>query len=125
MVRDPFAADAEPDLQSVLDALDDPNCRTIVQEIDGAMTANEVSDVTDIPLSTTYRKLDLLTEASILEERTEIRSDGHHTTKYVLAFESVEIGLTDDREFEVSISRPARSADEQLAQLWNEVRKET
>jgi DNA-binding IclR family transcriptional regulator len=89
------------------------------------MTANEVSDVTDIPLSTTYRKLDLLTEASILEERTEIRSDGHHTTKYVLAFESVEIGLTDDREFEVSISRPARSADEQLAQLWNEVRKET
>lgn len=125
MVRDPFADDAEPDLQAVLDALDDPNCRTIVQEMDGAMTANEVSDATDIPLSTTYRKLELLTEASILDERTEIRSDGHHTTKYVLAFESVEIGLTDDREFEVLLSRPAQSADEQLAQLWNEVRKET
>lgn len=125
MVRDPFADDAEPDLQSVLDALDDPNCRKIVQDIDGAMTANEVSDATDIPLSTTYRKLDLLTEASILDERTEIRSDGHHTTKYVLAFEAVEIGLTEDRKFDVSISRPAQSADEQLAQLWNEVRKET
>jgi len=125
MVRDPFADDAEPDLQSVLDALDDPNCRTIVQEMDGPMTANEVSDATDIPLSTTYRKLDLLTEASILDERTEIRSDGHHTTKYVLAFESVEIGLTEDREFEVRLSRPAQSADEQLAQLWKEVRKET
>ncbi|WP_227132898.1 transcriptional regulator [Halorubellus salinus] len=125
MVRDPFVDDAEPDLQSVLDALDDPNCRKIVQAMSGAMTANEVSDATDIPLSTTYRKLDLLTEASILDERTEIRSDGHHTTKYVLAFESVEIGLTEDREFAVDISRPAQSADEQLAQLWNEVRKET
>jgi len=125
MVRDPLQADAEPDLQAVLDALDDPNCRTIVQAVEGAMTASEVSEATDIPLSTTYRKLDLLTEASILEERTEIRPDGHHTTKYVLAFDAVEIGLTDDREFEVSISRPARSADEQLAQLWNEVRKET
>lgn len=125
MVRDPFADDAEPDLQAVLDALDDPNCRTIVQEIDGAMTANEVSDATDIPLSTTYRKLDLLTAASILDERTEIRSDGHHTTKYVLAFDAVEVGLTEDREFEVTMTRPAQSADEQLAQLWNEVRKET
>jgi DNA-binding IclR family transcriptional regulator len=125
MVRDPFADDAEPDLQAVLDALDDPNCRTIVQEIDGAMTANEVSDATEIPLSTTYRKLDLLTEASILDERTEIRPDGHHTTKYVLAFDAVEIGLTEDREFEVTITRPTRSADEQLAKLWNEVRKET
>jgi DNA-binding IclR family transcriptional regulator len=125
MVRDPFAEDRTPDLQAVLDALDDPSCRAIVEAMDGAMTANEVSDATDIPLSTTYRKLDLLTEASILEERTEIRSDGHHTTKYVLAFDAVEIGLTEDREFEVAISRPARSADEQLAQLWNEVRKET
>jgi DNA-binding IclR family transcriptional regulator len=125
MVRDSFADDAGPDLQAILDALDDPNCRTIVQQIDGAMTANELADATDIPLSTTYRKLDLLTEASILDERTEIRPDGHHTTKYVLAFESVEIGLTDDRQFEVTMSRPAQSADEQLAQLWNEVRKET
>ncbi|NHN43292.1 helix-turn-helix domain-containing protein [Halorubellus sp. JP-L1] len=125
MVRDPFADEGEPDLQSVLDALDDPSCRTIVQEMEGAMTANEVSDATDIPLSTTYRKLDLLTEASILNERTEIRSDGHHTTKYVLAFDAVEIGLNEDRDFEVSISRPAGSADEQLARLWNEVRKET
>lgn len=125
MVRDPFAEEAEPDLQAVLDALDDESCRSIIQEVQGAMTANEVSEATEIPLSTTYRKLELLTEASILEERTEIRSDGHHTTKYVLVFDAVEIRLREDREFEVEMSRPARSADEQLAQLWNEVRKET
>lgn len=114
-----------PGLQAVLDALDDPDCRTIVKRLTEPMTASEISEVTDVPLSTTYRKLELLTEASILEERTEIREGGHHTTNYVLDFESVRIALSEDREFEVSITRPARTADEQLSQLWSEVRKET
>ena len=114
-----------PDLQSVLDALDDPDCRTIVERLTEPMTANEVSEAADVPLSTTYRKLDLLTEASILKERTEIREGGHHTTKYVLDFEAVQIALSEDQEFEVSFTRPARSADERLSKLWSEVRKET
>ncbi len=120
-----IGVDDSPDLQTVLDALDDPDCRTIVKRLTEPMTANEISETTGVPLSTTYRKLDLLTEASILEERTEIREGGHHTTKYVLDFEAVRIGLAKDREFEVSITRPARSADEQLSELWSEVRKET
>jgi DNA-binding transcriptional ArsR family regulator len=120
-----LGADDSPDLQTVLDALDDPDCRTIVKRLTEPMTANEISESTDVPLSTTYRKLDLLTEASILEERTEIRQGGHHTTKYVLDFEAVRIALLEDRAFDVSISRPARTADEQLTKLWSEVRKET
>lgn len=120
-----IGADESPDLQAVLDALEDPDCRTIVKRLTDPMTANEISETTGVPLSTTYRKLDLLTEASILEERTEIREGGHHTTKYVLDFEAVRIGLAEDRDFEVSITRPARSADEQLSELWSEVRKET
>lgn len=89
------------------------------------MTASELSEVCDIPLSTTYRKLELLTEASLLEELTEIRMDGHHTTRYRPAFDVVEIALDDEREFEVSIDRPVRTADERLERLWTEVRKET
>jgi DNA-binding transcriptional ArsR family regulator len=118
-------AEDPPELQTVLDALDDPDCRTIVRRLTEPMTASDVSEMTDVPLSTTYRKLDLLTEASILEERTEIREGGHHTTNYVLDFESIRIALSDDREFEVSITRPPRTADERLSQLWSEVRKET
>jgi DNA-binding IclR family transcriptional regulator len=120
-----LGVDDAPDLQAVLDALDDPDCRTIVKRLTEPRTANEISETTEAPLSTTYRKLDLLTEASILEERMEIRERGHHTTKYVLDFESVRIGLAENREFEVSITRPSRTADEQLSQLWSEVRKET
>ena len=89
------------------------------------MTASEIAEAADVPLSTTYRKLDLLAEASILAETTEIREGGHHTTKYVLDFEAVRIVLSEDGDFEVSIDRPARTADERLAQLWSEVRRET
>ncbi|SDZ75891.1 Helix-turn-helix domain-containing protein [Haloplanus vescus] len=125
MVRDPQSGAETPALQSVLDALDDADCRTIVKHLDEPMTANEISDVCDIPMSTTYRKLDLLTEASLLAESTEIRADGHHTTRYRIDFEAVEIGLDEDRTLEISVARPAQSADERLASLWSEVREET
>jgi DNA-binding IclR family transcriptional regulator len=125
MVRDPLSGDDSPDLQSVLDALDDADCRTIIRHLDEPMTATEVSEECDIPMSTTYRKLELLTEASLLVEGTEIRSDGHHATRYQVDFENVEIGLTESQDLEVTISRASRSADEQLASLWGEVRKET
>ncbi|SEN96261.1 Helix-turn-helix domain-containing protein [Halorientalis persicus] len=126
MVRDPFADEDQPDLQDVLDALDDPKCRAIVRNLDEPMTAEEISEVCDVPLSTTYRKLDLLTEASLLRESMEIRPDGQHASKYEVDFEEVVVGLDDgDRTFEVGISRVPRTADERLRDLWSEVRKET
>lgn len=125
MVRDPTMGTDDPSLQSVLDALDDEDCRAIIERLDEPMTASEVSDACDIPTSTTYRKLDLLTEASLLEEGTEIRTDGHHATRYNVAFEAVTFELDDDRRLDVSISRPPRTADERLASIWQEVRKET
>ena len=125
MVRDPFGDGDPPELQPVLDALDDPDCRRIVRQLDEPMTASEISSRCDIPTSTTYRKLERLTDASILSETTAIRTDGHHTSEYTLAFDEVKVFLDDQRQFEVSISRPTHSADEQLAGLWAEVRKET
>jgi len=125
MVRDPRASERVPELQDVLTALDDEDCRTIVRNLEGPMTAQEIADATDIPQSTAYRKLDLLSEATVVDERTEIRQDGHHTTRYLLDFETVHIGLAEDRSFDLEIDRPARSPDEQLARLWSEVRRET
>ncbi|WP_227356916.1 transcriptional regulator [Haladaptatus salinisoli] len=123
MVRD--LADEAPELQDILDALDDPACRRIIMELDNPMTARELADSTDIPLSTLYRKLDTLSDASLVTELTEIREDGHHTSRYRIAVESVNIALTDDREFDVTIERPPRTTDERLERLWEEVRKET
>jgi DNA-binding transcriptional ArsR family regulator len=124
MVRDPFA-DETPDLQSVLDALEDPDCRAIVRALSEPMTAEEISEAADVPLSTTYRKLELLTEASLVEKGVEIRTDGQHTSRFAVAFEEITVSLSEDREFTLDLDMRSRSADERLADIWSEVRKET
>lgn len=125
MVRDPLGQDAAPEVQDVLDALEDPDCRRIVRQLDEPRTARELSEECDMALSTTYRKLELLSDASLVDERTKIRPGGHHTTQYALDFDAVRFSLDEVREFEVDISRPARAPEEQLAQLWSAVRQET
>lgn len=125
MVHVPFDPDPAPELETVLGALDDQDCRTIINQLEEPMTANQLSESGDIPLSTTYRKLDYLVDATLLNELTELRGDGHHPTRYEIAFEDVRIGLDDDRSLWVSITRPDRSPDERLAHLWREVRTET
>ncbi|MFB6073967.1 MAG: helix-turn-helix domain-containing protein [Haloarculaceae archaeon] len=125
MVRDPFETEEPPSLQSVLDALDDEDCRKIVSALEEPMTASEISERCDVPLSTTYRKLELLTEASLLYEGIEVRPDGQHASKYTIGFEEVVIGLDETREFEVDIAHRARTPDQRLENLWSEVRKET
>jgi len=124
MVRDAFGDD-DPNPEAVFSALEDEDCRTIIRALAEPMTAEEISAATDIPKSTTYRKLELLTEASLLAEGVEIRSDGQHASRYVVAFDEIRVALTEDREFEVEISREPQTADERLATLWSEVRKET
>ncbi|MFB6092581.1 MAG: helix-turn-helix domain-containing protein [Haloquadratum sp.] len=124
MAREP-SAEESTDFQSVLDALDDADARAIIRALDEPRTASELSERCDIPLSTTYRKLDLLTEADLLEEGTEIRSDGHHTTTYEVAFDEVRIALTENRKFDVHIARSEQGPEQRLADIWTAVREET
>jgi predicted transcriptional regulator len=121
---DPSATD-EPEFQAVVDALDDEDCHTIIEALDEPMTASELSDECDIPLSTTYRKLEQLTEASLLVEETQLRPDGRHTSQYRVNFEDVTIMLAEDNSLELRIARPPETPDERLASMWEEVRKET
>ncbi|MFB6223777.1 MAG: helix-turn-helix domain-containing protein [Haloarcula sp.] len=125
MVRDPFADEETPELQTVLDALDDEDCRAIVSVLEEPLTASEISDRSGVPLSTTYRKLELLTESSLLHEGVEVRSDGQHASRYAIDFEEVVIGLDEDRALTVDISHRPRTPDQRLENLWSEVRKET
>ena len=124
MVRDPLGADEDPDLDTVLGALYDEDCRDIVAALDEPRTASELVERCDIPRSTLYRKLDRLTESSLLYEGTEIRQDGSHAGRYEVDFREVVVTCDEDRTFDVEIERPARRADERLAELWTEVKKE-
>ena len=132
MVRDPSRAPEPPSVDEVLDALADDAARQIVAALTEPKTASELSEECDIPLSTTYRKLEKLTDASLLSESTDIRRDGQHTTRYSVSFDAVTVsvdgeseGDEDRREFRVEFSRPERTRDERLADLWSELREET
>jgi DNA-binding transcriptional ArsR family regulator len=130
MVRDPSREPEPPSVDEVLDALADDAARQIVAALTEPKTASELSEECDIPLSTTYRKLEKLTDASLLSESTDIRRDGQHTTRYSVSFDAVTVAVDDGdggdrREFDVEFSRPERTRDERLADLWSELREET
>ena len=124
MVRDPTATESLPTAKDICAALDDPDCREIIRNLEEPMTASELKTSCDIPQSTLYRKLDLLTESTLLEESTEIRRDGHHASKYAIAFEEISLQLDEEIELTVAIDRPPQTTDERLASLWSEVREE-
>lgn len=128
MVRDPSREEDPPSVDDVLDALADDAARRIIVALAEPKTASDLSEECDIPLSTTYRKLENLTDASLLEESTDIRRDGQHTTRYSVSFESVTVSVDEadgDRSFGVEFTRPERTRDERLADLWSELREET
>lgn len=113
----------EPALEAVLDALDDPASRTIVETLAEPMSAGEVADESGVPLSTTYRKLDELAAASLVDRRTVIRRDGHHTTEYRTDFEAVVVGFQEERRLGVRATRPDAPTT-RLETMWTEVRRE-
>ncbi|MFU1783118.1 helix-turn-helix domain-containing protein [Haloarcula japonica] len=108
-----------PGLQDVLDALDDPACRTILRETIEPMTANELLDACDIPKSTLYRKLELLSSASLVREQETINPGGGRVTYYERSFEDVTISMDDSGTFSVNVDRPPQSTDERLADIWS------
>jgi DNA-binding transcriptional ArsR family regulator len=124
MVRD-VREDGDVDPEAVFNVLADEDCRAIVRTLAEPMTAEEISAATDIPKSTTYRKLELLTDAGLLAEGIEIRSDGQHASQYVVGFEEVRIALGEDRSFDVDIAGTPQTPEGRLAALWSEVQKET
>jgi len=124
MVRDPLVEDDVPDAVTVLEALHDEDCRAILSELEEPRTARELLERCDIPRSTMYRKLDRLSKATLVREGTEIRSDGSHASHYGIDFEEIIITRDDGVDLEIEIERPAQRADERLAEMWSEVRRE-
>ena len=124
MVRDPSIEDDPPDIDTVLGALHDEDCRAILAELGDPRTARALLDRCDIPRSTLYRKLDRLSEATLVSESTEIREDGSHATRYRIDFEDIVVTRTESAGLVVEIDRPVRKPDERLAEMWSEVRRE-
>ncbi|MFB6161384.1 MAG: helix-turn-helix domain-containing protein [Haloferacaceae archaeon] len=116
------------DCQAVFEALADPDCRTILGVLDEPRSAKEVVAACDLLQTSTYRKLDRLSEADLVDERVEIRSDGNHATTYVRNCTGVLVAIEEGEEFDVDLLRGEgaddRTPDERLARLWSRVSEE-
>jgi DNA-binding transcriptional ArsR family regulator len=92
----------DPDEQSgnaLLRALGDPKSRAILRTTsERARTASELSEELDLPLSTLYRKLNRLVDATIVEETPRLASRGRHPSQYRCAIEQVHIRMSEDEE---------------------------
>lgn len=97
--------------QPLLSAIEDTECRRILSlTADGAMSARELAEALDIPLSTTYRKLDAMTDGGLLEERTRIHQAGKHANEYSPLIDDVVITIDQGVGVQIEVSR--RDAEE-------------
>ena len=103
--------DHSVDAQAVLAALDDDACRAILEATsEESLTATELSEQCEIPMSTAYRKVEKLTEADLVEERVRINTSGKHATEYHKCFDDVYISFNDG-EVEITITTSEADTD--------------
>ena len=82
----------------LFDALDSEACRTVVRALEeGPMTAKELQDAGDIPLSTVYRCVNELVDTPLVEETTRVSEGGHHASEYSRPVETVVVSLDAER----------------------------
>lgn len=124
MVYNPYETRNPPDPEVVFETLDDEACRDIVSALEDPMTVGQISEAADVPLSTAYKKVDQLREASLLVEQTELRPGGHHRSQYVVGFDRLIVDLDHERQFDVDIKPPASDPERQLVGIWQEIRRE-
>lgn len=79
---------------ALLTALQDDACRDIVQAVEEEpLSASEIAEACDLPLSTTYRKVDTLTDAALLDERLRVSTSGSHEREYVAGHVDLTISV--------------------------------
>lgn len=119
MSSNPLSDALEPDFDAVFGALGSERCWDVLRALDRPMTAAEIAGACDLPRSTAYTKLESMVEAGLLRKRS-----GEDAARYVIDFEEIVVTRTNG-ELELDVEPPARSASDQLSDLWGEVRAET
>ncbi|WP_148415984.1 helix-turn-helix domain-containing protein [Haloferax sp. KTX1] len=92
---EPRVVDDHAEVDALFSLLEDDDCRCILDATDGvARSASELSEACDLPLSTTYRKLDPLADAGLLSKRLRISRSGAHTAEYERTVDDVTVSVT-------------------------------
>ncbi|AGB38956.1 transcriptional regulator [Natronococcus occultus] len=110
------SSDDAPSCEHVFSALTDDACREIIAALEEPLTVEETAEEIERPLSTTYRKLDRLTEAGLVRETSGVGRSCHRKSRYVADFERVAIALDDDRSIRVEVD----GSSDPLVGLWTQ-----
>lgn len=121
--RSPVVSE-ETEIQAVFDALADPDCREILATLDEPRVAKQVADRCEMPQTSTYRKLEQLSEADLVAEETQLRPDGHHATTYVRDCSGIVVAIGGEDRFDVDVLEDRETPDERLANLWTRISEE-
>ena len=116
-------ADPDTDLATIDDLLDDEHVRTILAATSAEpLSAAELGERCGVSESTIYRRVDRLTDAGLVAERTRPRSDGHHETVYVATLARFEVTVEDGTvEYTVERERERTDVADELARMWGEL----
>lgn len=96
----------------VLDALNDPTCRSVLRStLNQPKTASELAKTCDSPLSTIYRKINLLIEASLVESTYRVSSHGKHPRQYRCTVHQIPIEFLDGKTRPSTLPFLNRSSD--------------
>ncbi len=92
-------------MENVFDALADGQCRLMLQELsEEPLSAAELSEECDMPQSTTYRKIDELQEAELVEERTRLGTNGNHSSEYAVTAQQIEVTVSGDGGVDLTVT---------------------
>lgn len=109
---------ADVDLATVVSLLDDEHVRSILAATsETPLSATELSERCGVSPSSIYRRLDRLTDADLVGERTRPRSDGHHETVYVARLDRFEVTVRDG-ELAWEVDRERDDVADQLTRMW-------
>ena len=110
---------ADDRIDQLMSALNDKKSRRILSETtQEALSAGEISDRCDIPLSTVYRKLEQLVDAGMLVERVRLSSHPDYTREYLLDVTALTVDIGDESGVSLVVSRrsPSSELSDQLTQ---------
>lgn len=85
------------DSEEVFEVLARDGCRAVLQAVgEETLTAAEIGDRVDAPMSSIYRHLDSLTSVGLLSESIRVDPHGRNQRQYSLAVSELAVSLSED-----------------------------
>lgn len=101
--------------------LDDEYARTILTATSAEpKSAKELAEECDASLPTVYRRIDNLSDCSLLEERTRFTDNGRHYGVYRATLDQAVISL-DEEGLSVAVERESSDPADRFTELWEDL----